>query len=220
VQWGTIGGQVGYLRIASMSQLSTSGDDAAANLAAINTIMPNVMSDLQDTKALIIDVRRNGGGEDVVSLAIAGYFTDQPRLAVSKLARSHAGDTNPIDAYIDAATDTPYLNPVAVMAAPDTASAAEIFVMAMSALPQVTLVGESTNGVLSEIMSKSLPNGWEVGLSNEVYTDSLGFNHEVSGVPAQIEAPTFSLEAIDQNRDAAIDAALTSLGFSELSREL
>jgi len=218
VLWGTIGGQVGYLRITSMSQLSTSGDDAAANLEAINNIMPTVMTDLQNTSAMIIDVRANPGGEDVVSLAIASYFTDMSRLAVSKFARSHAGNTDLINALIEPANDAPYLNPVAVLASPDTASAAEIFVMAMSALPQVTLVGESTNGILSDTLSKSLPNGWEVSLSNEVYTDAFGFNHEVSGVPAQIDAPTFSLEAIEQNRDAAIDAALTSLGFDDLSK--
>jgi len=216
-QWGTIGGQVGYLRIGTMTDLLDVGDNVGRNLDAINEIMQSAMADLSATEALIIDVRINGGGEDAVSLAIANYFTDQRRLAVTRVARSHAGDTAPVEAYIDSANETPYLNPVAVIAAPDTASAAEIFLMAMSSLPQVTLVGENSQGILSVILSRTLPNDWVVSLSNEVYADAMGVNHEVTGVPPQVTAATFSLEAIEEGRDAAIDAALDTLGYSQLS---
>jgi C-terminal processing protease CtpA/Prc len=173
--------------------------------------MTAIMVDLRSTNAMIIDVRVNHGGEDAFSLAIATYFTDQRRLAVSKFARSVFGATAQVEAYIEPANDTPYLNPVAVIGAPDTASAAEIFLMAMSSLPQTTLVGENSNGVLSDILSKTLPNGWEIGLSNEVYLDSVGVNHEVNGVPPTVTAPTFSLQAMEQGRDIAIDAALETL---------
>jgi len=217
VRWGLIGGRVGYLRIGSMTELSANGNDVASNLSAIKQEMNAVMADLQSTEAMIIDVRVNGGGEDAVSLAIASYFTDQRRLAVSKVARSYAGDTPQVDAYIEPANDTPYVNPVAVLGAPDTASAAEIFLMAMSSLPQVTLVGENSHGILSDILSKTLPNGWEIGLSNEVYQDAFGINHEVTGVTPQVIAETFSLQGMSENRDPAIDAALNTLGYSELS---
>jgi len=162
---------------------------------------------------LIIDVRINGGGHDEVSLAIAGYFTDQTLLAVSKRARSFAGETNMKDAFISPAIDTPYLNPIAIISSSDTGSAAETFLIAMSALPQVTLVGENSNGVLSDVLSKTLPNGWEIGLSNEVYTDFQGINYEVTGVEPDVFAEPFSLVAIEQNTDLAIDAALEALGF-------
>jgi hypothetical protein len=218
VLWGTIGEQIGYLRVASMAELSSEDADIQDDLEVINDIMATVMADLQNTSAMIIDVRANNGGEDALSLAIAGYFTDQRRLAVSKFTRSVSGATEPVEAYIEPANDTPYLNPLVVLQASDTASAAEIFLMAMSALPQTTLVGENSSGILSDILSKTLPNGWEIGLSNEVYLDSVGVNHEVNGVPPAITAPTFSLQAMEQGRDAAIDAALETLGYPELSR--
>ena len=219
--WGTIGQEVGYLRIASMTDLTVSGDgsDVRENLAAVDRIMPDVLADLQNTNAMIVDVRINSGGEDAVSLAIASYFADQRRLAISKRARSYLGETTEFDVYIEPANSTPYLNPIAVIGAPDTASAAEVFLMAMNALPHVTLVGENSNGVLSDTLIKTLPNGWEIGLSNEVYSDYLGVNYEVIGVPPDVPAETFSLEAMAQDRDAAIDAALTSLGYPALSRE-
>lgn len=217
VIWGTIGDKVGYLRVARMEELANNEDSVEANLAAINDIMENVLSDLQSTNALIIDVRTNGGGEDAISLAIASYFTDQQRLAVSKYARSYKGDTVPVVAYLESTSETTYTNPITVIFSPDTASAAEIFIMAMSAIPYVTLVGENSNGIHSDILSKSLPNGWEIGLSNEVYIDHLGVNHEVTGVPPEVQAPTFSLAGIADGIDPAINAALEALGYTELA---
>ncbi|MEJ2622096.1 MAG: S41 family peptidase [Candidatus Thiodiazotropha sp.] len=216
--WGTIGGVVGYLRVASMTGLSEDEFDAESDLPATKEIMTSILTDLKNTHAMIVDVRVNDGGEDAVGLTIAGFFTDQKRLAVSKFARPASGPTELVDAYIKPLNDTPYLNPVAVIGAPDTASAAEIFLMAMSLLPQTTLVGENSNGILSDILPKTLPNGWEVGLSNEVYLDANGVSHEVTGVPPAVTAPTFSLQAIEEGRDAAIDSALETLGYAELSR--
>jgi len=214
VTWGTINNQIGYLRIARMTDLSTTVDNSVtAQLQAINSIMQTALPDLQNTTALIIDVRVNKGGEDAVSLAIANYFTDEKRLVLTRSSRTHAGETAEVEAYISPATQTPYLQPIAVIAAEDTSSAAEIFLMAMNALPNVTLVGENSNGILSNTLSKTLPNGWEIFLSNEVFRDHLGMNHEVTGVPVDVRAATFSIEAIEQNKDPAIEAAITTLGF-------
>ena len=181
VTWGMIGQQVGYLRVSRMYNITSDEDSTEANLTAIHSIMKVAINDLQDTSALIIDVRVNGGGDDAISLAIASYFADQKRLAVAKYARSYNGDTDPIELYLEPANENTYTNPIAVIGSPNTASAAEIFLMTMSALPYVTLVGENSQGIHSDILSKTLPNGWEIGLSNEVYTDYLGVNHEVTG---------------------------------------
>ena len=214
ITWGTIDQQVGYLHVRSMSDLDPNEDDSiSADLIAINSIMQQALNDLEDTSALIIDVRINGGGHDTVSLAIASYFTDQTLLVASKRARSFAGESDVKEAFISPATDTPYLNPIAIISSSDTGSAAEIFLIAMNALPQVTLVGENSNGIFSDILTKALPNGWEIGLSNEVYTDFQGINYEVTGVEPDVFAEPFSLDAIEQNTDLAIDTALEFLGF-------
>jgi len=160
--WGTMREQqVGYLRVARMEELASNGDDSLdANLSAVNSIMQSVLNDLQDTSAMIIDIRVNGGGNDAISLAIADYFTDEERVVVSKTARSFAGETSVVEASISPVNETPYLKPIVIIAASDTSSAAEVFMLAMSALPNVTLVGESSNGILSNTLEKSLPNGW------------------------------------------------------------
>lgn len=214
VTWGIINEQVGYLQILEMSELAASDEEELkADLAAVDRIMPLVLSDLQDTDALIIDVRRNGGGTDAVSLAIANYFTDETRLVVSKRARSYLGESAELTASISPATQNPFLKPIVILSSPDTGSAAEVFLMAMKALAQVTLMGENSEGIFSDTLVKTLPNDWEVGLSNEVYTDSTGANFEVTGIPVDVPIEAFSIDALLQGADPVIDAALVTLGF-------
>lgn len=210
--WGTIDRRVGYLLIKNMHSISTKRNASSLDdIKAVKGVMDRVMRDLRDTEAMIIDVRFNGGGDDAVSLAIANRFTDKRRLAMTKTARSYRGETPRREAYLVPEGDAPYLKPVAVIAGPDSASATEIFVIAMRALPQVTHVGEPTNGILSDELYKSLPKGWEFSLSNEVYYDHTGVNHEVKGIIPQIQVPVFSLKDIKTGQDSALEASLKAL---------
>jgi len=43
-------------------------------------------------------------------------------------------------------------------------STAEIFTLATRQFPQVVVIGEPTNGGLSDILDFDLPNGWSLGL--------------------------------------------------------
>jgi carboxyl-terminal processing protease len=58
--------------------------------------------------------------------------------------------------------------------------------MTISTLSYVTLVGENNNIIYSDILFKTLPNVWKKGLSNELYTDYLVADHEVTGVPTVV----------------------------------
>jgi carboxyl-terminal processing protease len=70
-------------------------------------------------------------------------------------------------------------------------SAAEIFTMAMRALPNVTHVGQTTRGSLSDQLTKRLPNGWRLTLSNEVYLDATGAAWEGIGIPPEVPIQVF-----------------------------
>lgn len=215
VIWATIGdGAVGYLYIASMAYLSDSeqGLDQTANVAIMDSVMAAAMADLANTQAIIIDLRKNTGGHDAVSRVVAGYFTEHTQFYGSKHARSYLGDSARVNAYVEPRGTTAYLNPVAIITGVETASAAESFTLAMKARPQVTLVGENTNGILSDVLEKTLPNGWNFWLSNEVYYDHLGAVHEVEGITPDVAASVFSIPAIEAGYNPAIDAALGALG--------
>ncbi|MFZ0254745.1 MAG: S41 family peptidase [Gammaproteobacteria bacterium] len=210
--WGTIKSRVGYLRIRSMESIASNpGESVSDDIEAVQAIMDQVLNDLRDTDAMVIDVRFNDGGNDAVSLAIASRFTDTRRLAMTKTARSYRGETTPREAYLVPQDGKPFSKPVAVITGPDTISAAEIFVLAMRALPQVIQVGELTRGVLSDELEKSLPNGWMVTLSNEVYYDHIGTSYEAKGIPPHIKASVFSLNDLEAGQNSALDTALDAV---------
>jgi carboxyl-terminal processing protease len=69
-------------------------------------------------------------------------------------------------------------------------SSAETFTMAMRALPHVTHVGQRTRGAFSEL-SRRLPNGWFVVLSNEIFVDADGKAWEGVGIPPHMPLQVF-----------------------------
>ena len=63
--------------------------------------------------------------------------------------------------------------------------------MALRAMPQVTHIGEPTRGALSDVLNKTLPNGWTLELSNEVFTDHTGELWEARGIPPHVPMIVF-----------------------------
>lgn len=44
---------------------------------------------------------------------------------------------------------------------------------------------------MSDILGKTLTNGWELGLTNEIYVDHKGICHEGPGVPPDTQMDIF-----------------------------
>ena len=83
--------------------------------------------------------------------------------------------------------------------------------MAMRALPNVTHVGQKTRGALSDELSKSLPNGWSLNLSNEIYLDSKGRRWEGKGIPPQIALEVFSPKDLTLGHVEAVRRIVASI---------
>ena len=107
--------------------------------------------------------------------------------------------------------DFQYLAPVFVLTSNQTASAAEVFTLAMRALPQVTLVGESTQGGLSDQLDKQLSNGWPASVANEYYLTPQGESFEATGIPVDLEILQLSRAARLAGVDAGIEAVINLL---------
>ena len=60
--------------------------------------------------------------------------------------------------------------------------------MVMTELPHVTIIGEPTNGIFSNMLEKKLPNGWKYTLSFQVYYAADKKCYEGKGIPVDIEA--------------------------------
>lgn len=167
----------------------------AQDIAALDVALDRILADLQDCRAIVIDLRINGGGFDRAAVAIASRFADRAGLAFSKCARSGEATTERQDIFLQPGRGRPFLRPVYVMTSPLCVSAGEVLVLALRALPQVTVVGQPTHGMLSDNLNKLLPNGWAYSLSNEIYTSHDGRCFEGVGIP-----PDVHMTVIDADR--------------------
>ena len=186
--WGKIG-NIGYINILNMHGFSDSGL-IQDELNVVDTAFKKIMSELNSSSSIIIDVTTNSGGSDEIGRLITGYFTQNRKLMYSHLALGSSEE--PQKYYTNPSKNHVYLGPVYIFTSDHTVSAAETFTMAMKALPTVTHVGTTTRGAFSDILDKTLPNGWEVGLSNMYYWDANGDLWESKGLTPDIDIPVFS----------------------------
>jgi hypothetical protein len=126
---------IGYLRLDSFFRPYLSAEKFAA-----------AMDRLADSKALVIDLRGNGGGSrDSVAL-LASYFFDQPTHLSDVIAprtgeRLHMWTRSDVEGRHYGAT-----RPVYILTSHATFSAAEDFAYAMQTRKRATIVGEATGG--------------------------------------------------------------------------
>jgi hypothetical protein len=211
LHYGDLGGGVGYLRIRSFGAYSKS-DDAKALQGCLDTIF-----DGWKIHSLVIDMRLAFGGSDELGLAIAQRLTAEPYIAYTIQARSRSSDgwslKQPV--LVQPSTRPGFRGPIAVLTGPVTLSAAESFVLAlMERKPHVTRIGESTQGVFCDVLSRRLPNGWSFGLPNAVYRTVDGRTFDVTGIPPDIRAPVFDDGDFQAGKDPAVEAALLVLSKS------
>ena len=181
VLWGRIG-DVGYITVYGMGGFDDD-DDASIDeeVAAVHRIIGQAVTDLADTRKMIVDVTLNQGGLDDVGRAIASHFAAERTFAYDK--QPFRKETPRQRFYVEPAEGPRYLKPVILVTSDVTVSAAETFTMSMRSLPNVTHVGTTTMGALSDILDKTLPNGWDLAISHEIYLDHEGVLWEGKGIP-------------------------------------
>jgi carboxyl-terminal processing protease len=157
------------------------------DIEVLEKILDQVVNELDGCRAIVLDLRINGGGFDRAGLAIASRFADQERVAFTKKARDGGGFTTSqeilVGRHSHAAKNVGTGLPTYVLTSPLCVSAGEICVLGLRALPHVTVLGQPTAGMLSDNLNKVLPNGWTFSLSNEVYTSHDGQVFEGRGIP-------------------------------------
>ncbi len=213
IQYGLIDGNIGYIAVLMLTGFAEPGTlsipddpDDENEYRVVNEVMDDIMTDFADAgvEAVIIDASVNFGGHDYLGREIAARFADKKRLVLTKQAFD-AQHTAATPVYIEP-TDRPSFNgPVYLMTTQSTVSAGEIMTLALRALPQVTHVGQATQGALSDILYKSLPNGWEIGMSNEVYYDPDGILWEGRGIAPERPIDIFSETDLVSRHPAAVE---------------
>lgn len=203
IEYALLPDGVGYVLIRHMGLDTPFGTRSEPAMALA---FSQVAAELANANAIIIDIRYNPGGSDSVSLGVASHFTAQPVDVFTKTTRNGDGQTAPFTATLTPFDDTPLTQPVILLTTKMTGSAAEILTMALRDFPQVTTMGEATSGGLSDILGVKLPNGWDLGLSNQTYRTMDGALYEAVGIPPDV---TFDIQAapLQQGEDPLLRAA-------------
>ncbi len=205
LEYGLRDDGIGYVLITSMSTNPRFGQ-LTTTLARQS--FKTVAVALRDTKAIVVDVRYNPGGDDGTAFAYAAHFTNEAVPVLSKRTRNGTGWTDPVSAGLKPVAPEHYLSqPIILLTSQMTGSGAEIFTLAMRAISTVTVMGERTSGGHSDILGTTLPNGWLFGLSNQEYSTPDGAIYEGVGIPPDI-ASTIDGEALSQGKDLLLQAAI------------
>lgn len=211
IKWGKMENNVGYIQIKAMflyadlnlndSLIKENGfvstymdafdslnyeQQITKEVAGISKLMDRIMQDLKETKHIIVDVRFNGGGQDVVALEILRRFNAERRQIAFKKARHNNSYTAKTPIYLESAKN-PYTKPVYLLTSQQSASATDMLALSSMELNNIKRIGSRTNGAISDALQKTLPNGWYFSLSNEIYTDNNYKCYENIGVPVNYE---------------------------------
>nr|WP_240454579.1 S41 family peptidase [Caulobacter sp. 17J65-9] len=128
-------GNIGYI---DLRQFSDSPEGARRAEAAMDLV--------QDTQALIIDLRNNRGGGGAAMAALIGRMASQPIPRSELIWREGETFTRVPGETTDYPAEKRYARPVFLLTANFTISAAEAFAYDLQTAGRVTVVGETTRG--------------------------------------------------------------------------
>lgn len=137
VAWGLTQDGIGYIVIGSLSGATTKQD------------FDDAMEALKESKALVVDLRYNGGGDELLGQAIAGRFTDEPLLYSRNVYRdgpAHTDLTKQFGRTFPPRGPWRYDKPVIALQGRVTLSSAESLAAMLKACAGVTTMGEPTGG--------------------------------------------------------------------------
>jgi carboxyl-terminal processing protease len=168
----------------------------------------------RNSPGLIVDLRRNGGGDLGVLVPIAGYFFDKKTLFAKDETRSgkplseFAGVLRlPLELYVGRSGDQIYSGPVVVLIDSRSASSSEVFAAGMQDSQRARIVGSQSCGcVLGIAKPRVMKGGGVLEMSEVLWFSPKGQRLEGTGIlPDQTVVPT--LKSLRAREDPALEAA-------------
>lgn len=212
IEYGTVNSSnFGYVYIATFYSNDYGTADSRFNL------IDDIVRQFKNKDGIIIDVRSNGGGNSVNALTIASRFADKRYLYYKQRFKT-GPDTNDfsewVNFYIDPQGSIQFTKPVIVVTSKCTFSAAELFTSAMSVLPNVTIVGDTTAGGIGDPVYRELLNGWSYRLSTSIGAMANGYIIDGNGIIPEVAISPAKIDSITgTSRDIMLEKAIHVLNL-------
>ncbi|MCP3915157.1 MAG: hypothetical protein GY711_06350 [bacterium] len=201
LMWGRTDDGIGYLGIHGLNDQKL-GEQVDAALERLG-----------DTWALVVDLRFNGGGDELLARQVAGRFLDEERVYSLNQYRSgskHDSLGPKLERKCAPRGPWRYGAPVLLLQGQRTMSSAESMALMFAQCPQVTTMGDRTAGSSANPRRLELDCGITVNLPRWLDMDPEGNPVEHVGI-----APAVVIEAaasaFDSEHDAVLEAALKRL---------
>jgi len=197
------------------------GDIAYFNIRTFSNdsvvaVFDSLFDTIDSSKGLIIDLRKNGGGNSGIGWRILGYLTDSSFATLNSKYRIYSPQERYMgsgEIWEETIYEFPahgaklYSGPVAVLASRFTGSAAEDFLVAFDLMDRGPIIGEPSYGSTGQPLSFSLPGGisGRVCFKRCSYPDGTEFVGV--GVQPDIVINT-TISDIREDRDPVLEAAV------------
>jgi hypothetical protein len=170
------------------------------------------LSEFETTDGLIFDFRHNQGGDFTYCFSEMGRLTAEKRFVFRSKTKNGKGKNDytewkkwfiaPAGKYIE--------KPIVVLTDRYTISAGERSVMAFKTLPNVTLVGDTTNGAHGTMIGRELANGWFYSLVPQKVELFNGISYEGVGLAPDIPVKN-NFSEIESGTDKTLETAIDVL---------
>jgi hypothetical protein len=161
--------------------------------------------------ALILDVRMNPGGNDQLAFEIAGRFAPSAIRAGYVRFRNGPAHTDfgpPIQRTVNPRGSWQFAGTVMLLIGRRCASSNESFILAMSQLPNVTVVGDRTAGSTGNPGTFPLAGGWSYTVSRWIEYTQDNQVIEDNGIMPDVVVPVTAAD-FASGRDPVLDWALS-----------
>ena len=194
--------------------LNTFGSPKAADQFEENLVS------ILGAKGLILDVRRNEGGNSGVGFRILSHLIEQPRVVTrwrtrqySPVYRAWGWPTEPFGGEVSIAPAVEagrFHGPVVVLTSARTLSAAEDFTAAFRVLARGKIIGQTTGGSTGQPIAMRLPGGGSVRICAKRDVAADGTDWIGSGIVPDIEM-RLTVADVVAGRDRALDRAVEEI---------
>ena len=172
-------------------------------------IMDKVLDENADAVGLIVDLRHSNGGDFTWAFPYMTRFFQQEEIIYRSRSRTgpERDDFSEWTNWSIAPDGKYWDKPIVMLTDRYAISATERLALGFRALPNVTIIGDPTNGSLATKIGKELQNGWYVGLPVQEIFSADGQVYEGAPIMPDIQIEN-TRENLDQGIDDVLEAAL------------